>query len=472
MAHAVTRRFAVAAAGLVLVAAAAWLGAVGLDAQTYEQESRGTGEQQERGTGKKRLGAASPLLSRSPAPLLPHGPTADLVDRIDASLAQAGRYLIERRSPDGAWRSETYGAFRDGPTLTPYVMSCLFFLPQAGPDAPGAYRRGADYLAGMVDPEGRLAVGARELLFPVYTAASASRVVALQEQNERNLAAQRAWLEYLRGRQLNEALGWSRSDPEYGGWGFSIGVPQKPGPGELKERFFESNLSATIFALAAFCSAKLPQDDPSYQQALVFVRRCQNYTDDPDQRDPRFDDGGFFFIPGDPGQNKAGVAGTDRLGRERFHSYGTMTADGLRALLRCGLPPDHPRVAAARKWLERNFSAEQNPGEFEPDRLVLQDATYYYWTWAVAHAFMALRVRQIETAEGEVDWAEALAEALLRRQQSDGSWINGYTDAREDDPLVATPWAAAALAICRSTLTGERGTLATQYALSHSTREG
>ena len=52
-----------------------------------------------------------------------------------------------------------------------------------------------------------------------------------------------------------------------------------------------------------------------------------------------------------------------------------MTADGLRALLRCGLSHDHPRVVAARDWLVRNFSAESNPGEFPGDRAVLQDAT-------------------------------------------------------------------------------------------------
>jgi len=412
--HVVTRRFAVAAACLLLVAAA-------------------------------------------PGTL---GAEAEPVDRIDAFLAQAGRFLLDQQSPDGAWRSQVYGAFRDGPTLTPYVMSCLFWLPQAGPKAPAAHRRGVDYLVEFMDDAGHLTVGPRELLFPVYTAASASRVVVLQDPRPRNLRAQQAWLAYLRSRQLNEALGWSRSDPEYGGWGFSLGIPHKPGPGEPRERFFESNLTATIFGLAALRSARVPHDDPAYEQALVFVRRCQNFPDDPTQRDSRFDDGGFFFAPGDPGQNKAGIAGVDRFGQERFHSYGTMTADGLRALLRCGLEPDHPRVASARRWLDERFSAEHNPGRFEPDRLVLQDATYYYWTWAVAHAFLALHVREIDTAEGRVDWPRSLAEALLARQQSDGSWINPYTDAREDDPLVATPWAAASLAICRSMLTGERKTLA------------
>ena len=80
----------------------------------------------------------------------------------------------------------------------------------------------------------------------------------------------------------------------------------------------------------------------------------------------------------------------DRFGHARFHSYGTMTADGLRALLRCGLAENHPRVVAARRWLAQNFSATHNPGGFAGDRAVLRDATYYYWTWAAAHALLAL----------------------------------------------------------------------------------
>jgi len=385
------------------------------------------------------------------------GTRGELVRRIDGSLAKAGRLLDQEQASDGAWRSRTYGAFRDGPSLTPYVLSALWFVPQAGPAGETAFRRGVDYLLGPVGGDGRLKVGSRELLFPVYTSAMASRVVVLGERSPRNLRAQQAYLAYLRGRQLNEALGWEPSDLEYGGWGFSLDVPGKPAPGRLKDLFVESNLSATLFALGALKSARVPGDDPAYAQALVFVRRCQNFSDDPARADPRFDDGGLFFIPGDPNQNKAGPAGADRFGRPRFHSYGTMTADGMRALLCCGLPKDHVRVRAARKWLEWNFSAAANPGAFAPDRAVLQNATYYYWTWAAAHAFLAVDASQIETRSGSVRWAEVLAEELLGRQEGDGSWVNPFTDAKEDDPLVATPWAAAALAICRGAITGAWG---------------
>ncbi|MCY2929126.1 MAG: hypothetical protein NTV86_06450 [Planctomycetota bacterium] len=378
---------------------------------------------------------------------------AALVARIDRSLAAAGRFLIDRQSPDGAWRSQTYGALRLGPALTPYVISALYFMPQAGPDTRLAYRKGVDYLVSFVGPDGRIRNRPGELLFPVYTAAMASRMVRLEDPSGPNLAAHRAWLEFLRARQFDEALGWSPADPDYGGWGFSILPPRRPAEGDLRPPMCESNLTATVFATAALISGKLPRSDRAFERTLVFAQRCQNFPPAPDQADERFDDGGFFFRPGDSAQNKAGPAGDGRAGRPRFHSYGTMAADGVRVLIRCGLPPDHPRVVAAREWLTRNFDPSHNPGHFESDREVLRDATYYYWTWSAAHAFAALRLEHWEGPKGRVEWARLLAEELIARQSREGSWSSRFTDAKEDDPLVATPWAAAALAICRQSLT-------------------
>ena len=376
-----------------------------------------------------------------------------LVADIDRSLAAAGRFLIARQSPDGAWRSRTYGALKLGPALTPYVISSLYFMPRGGPDARAAYRKGVDYLVAFVGPDGHIQDKPGELLFPVYTAAMASRMVRLEAPSERNLAAHRAWLEFLRARQLDESLGWSVADEDYGGWGFSILPPRRPAEGDLRPPFCESNLTATVFAMAALISGKLPRSDRAFERTLVFAQRCQNVSATPGEADERFDDGGFFFRPGDAAQNKAGPAGTDRAGRPRFHSYGTMTADGVRVLVRCGLPADHPRVVAARGWLTKNFDPAHNPGRFESDREVLRDATYYYWAWSAAHAFAAFGLEHWDGPGGRVDWAPLLARELLSRQKADGSWSSRYTDAKEDDPLVATPWAAAALAICRQALT-------------------
>src|SRR5262249_21242581 len=149
--------------------------------------------------------------------------------------------------------------------------------------------------------------------------------------------ARDAWLAYLRQRQLTEELGWRPEDKEYGGWGYCRGLPRKPTPGVISLPLIESNLSATLLALAALRGAGVPGDDLAVRKALTFVVRCQN---GPPGRhgDERFDDGGFFFIYDDPVRNKAGALGQGAAGRPRFASYGSTTADGLRALLICGVP--------------------------------------------------------------------------------------------------------------------------------------
>lgn len=375
-------------------------------------------------------------------------PADDLGGRIDRSLGAATRALIRAQSPDGAWRSPTYGVFRDGLALTPSVLKAVAF----GPDVEGAgpaRQRGAAYLAGCIRSDGSIDAGPFSLTYPVYTASTAVVVLGRIEVPD-GRRARDAWLRDLRRRQLTENLGWGPSDPAFGAWGYAIEPPTKRDTEPRSPGAIDADLSSTLFAVGALRLAGVDSSDPSIRKALAFAQRCQNLPEDGSAPDAAFDDGGFFFSPTDPVRNKAGAAGKDRGGRTRYHSYGSTTADGLRALLRCGLSPDHPRVVAARDWLERHFSASTNPGVFEPIREDERDATYYYYAWSVAHAFRALELRKVRTSGREVDWAAALSEELLRRQRSDGTWANRFTAAKEDDPLIATSFAAAALGISRA----------------------
>jgi squalene-hopene/tetraprenyl-beta-curcumene cyclase len=367
--------------------------------------------------------------------------------RIDRTLSAAARYLLAQQAADGAWRSETYGAFKDGGSLTPLVLHALLASPPS-PKLESACRKGTAYLASMARPDGTIDEGPYGLSYPVYTAALAVAVLS-GPGHANHRPARDAWLAYLRRRQLTEDLGWQPADKAYGGWGFSPGLPQKPGPGAPLPPLTESNLSATVFALEALRAAGCAADDLAFTKALTFVRRCQNHADDPTRRDPAFDDGGFFFIYDDAVRNKAGVAGKDRAGNARFFSYGSTTADGLRCLLACGLPADDARVMAARGWLEKNFSAETHPGNYAEDRESARPSVYYYYSWSVARALSAAGVSEVATKTGKVRWAEALADALIKRQRPDGSWCNDAVAVREDDPVMATALAASALAVCR-----------------------
>ena len=379
----------------------------------------------------------------------PHKP-ADLRARIDEANVAAVRFLLSKQSADGAWRSETYGTLTDGITLTPPVMKTLMFGPPSD-EALGAIQQAAEYLRSWVNDDGSIELEARMPDFPVYSA-SLSVIALSRLPMEGFVDARDAWLSFLREHQLTEQLGWDRVDPAFGGWGYSIFPPRKPQGTTIERPPFDADLSSTLFAIGALRLAGVWVDDPAIENALVFVKRCQNYNEVGDAVDSQFDDGGFFFTPTNDLQNKAGIAGTDSQGRLRYHSYGSATADGLRALLRCGLQPDHPRVEAARRWLEDHFSTTTVPGQFEPMREHDRDAGYYYYCWSVSHAFRQLTITTVQQGGRTVNWAADLAQELLRRQRKDGSWANHHSFVKEDDPLIATTLAAAALANCRQAM--------------------
>jgi squalene-hopene/tetraprenyl-beta-curcumene cyclase len=335
-----------------------------------------------------------------------------------------------------------------------------------------AIRKGVDYLVNMVQADGRIDAGPRGLSYPVYTAAYTVLVLS-HPKNSPYRKARDAWLSFLRARQLTEELGWQSADREYGGWGYARGLPRKPKPGETAPPLTESNLSATVAALLALRAAGVPATDPAFQKALTFVQRCQNYRvanasgwddriptrsvseDAPKLRDLHFDDGGFFFIYDDPVRNKAGVAGTDSQGRQRYTSYGSTTADGLRTLLSCGLPSTDHRVRAARSWLEKNFNPADHPGNYARERLGDRSALYVYYCCSVSQAFRMLGLQEVQTAAGKSRWAQALADELLKRQRPDGSWINPARAVREDEPVLATSFATLTLSRCRECLAGD-----------------
>lgn len=369
--------------------------------------------------------------------------------QVDAALAKAAAWLVDGQGEDGSWRSGEYGALRDGASLTPTVCTTLYYLPQGGRATREAFDRGRAFLAGLVDEQGALV---EEFYpFPIYSAATASWVAVLGDQDEHARRVQKAWIAFLRRRQFTEALGWSEDDAQFGGWGYTVRPPQKP-EAEAAAPLPDANISATLFALGGLSNAQTPLDDPAIIAARRFVTRCQNFARGAESSDEPAFDGGFYFSPTDHARNKAGKIG---VGGESssYRSYGSATADGLRALLRCGYEPAHPRVTAAADWLRRNFSAAHNPGDFAEEHARLRDSYYYYYCWSAAHALLHLGqgpfVQRHDDGASDTDWVKQLTKALLARQSDDGAWRNRFRDAKEDDPLVATPLAAAALAVCR-----------------------
>jgi hypothetical protein len=108
------------------------------------------------------------------------------------------------------------------------------------------------------------------------------------------------------------------------------------------------------------------------------------------------------------------------------------------------LEKDDPRVVAARHWLEDRFRPDMHIGKYAADREAARPSLYYYYGASAAQAF-----RPSGEISNHPHWARELAESVLAKQRSDGSWINSAVDVREDDPFVATSLAIQILAACR-----------------------
>ena len=340
-------------------------------------------------------------------------------------------YLLSKQSEDGAWRSDVYGHFKHGDALTPLTIVALQRAPES-PEINAAIDRGIRWLMRYViaqkGPKEAHAIDG-ELQYPVYTASLT--IVALSDPRQSEYAKIRdAWVNFLLAHQFTTANGWNEGDWQFGGWGYSGIVPKKP-PIGLPPAVLEANLSATAHALMALSKAGIVKDHPSYERAYLLVRRCRN------------SDGGFFFTPGDPIRNKAGM--DSKPGEKpRYRSYGSATADGLRCLK--VLIDAHffgevfedfdGQIRETDKWLLNRFKPATvffHHGDFTPDRDKDRDAAFFYYAAALS-----------EHIGGGVLRDEIL-EAVLVRQREDGAWKNGLNTLREDDPIVATALAMMAL---------------------------
>ena len=302
-----------------------------------------------------------------------------------------GRPLfVSKQSADGAWRSETYGALRDGPSLTPLVIGAVLFLPQAGPRGQACAGQGRRLPGRLRQRRGEAQRGRANSSFRLY-----GRL----------------------GQPGGGAGAARRADPARAGG--VAGLPPRP----ATQRGVGLAARGPGVRRLGLCVGRAPQTGPRQTQGLL----------------ARVEPGGHDLCAG---RLAVGQGAPERSGlcpgagvreavperqrraggrrwevrrrrvllhpRRRRAKQGRGRRDGsLRPraapLLRhddgrraAGVAPLRPggrpsaRGGPARKWLVRNFSAAHNPGDFPGDRAVLRDATYYYWTWAASHAFLAV----------------------------------------------------------------------------------
>ena len=338
---------------------------------------------------------------------------------VDLTLAKAARYLWAQQSEDGGWHSTTYGLLGSGQSLTPFVLDVLVRVPtDVLVPPPEKLQRALAFIRSHTDDTG--AVGRMDLLLPDYpNYSTALAVTALCRARPSGWAqAVAAMVRYLRRQQFTEANGWQRDDAPYGAWGMGGDRRVPPSPGHV-------DLSMTRHVLEALSATGVPPSDPAFRKAAVYVERCHNF--EPSRPDAR--DGGFYFSTVVLDANKAGPDA------EGYRSYGTATADGILALLAMGRSPEDERVQAARSWLERHHLSDRATGFVGEAYKRWPAGLRFYYAASATKAFRKLAAAQ----------SESVSQSLQTEQTPDGSWANPENLVKEDDPLIATPFAVRAL---------------------------
>ena len=335
---------------------------------------------------------------------------------IKAAIDRATAYLVETgQADDGSFSPQV------GPAVTALAVAGL--VKSGTPaDAP-AVQKAITYLLSFKQPNG--GIHPPESLVSNYETAITMMALAACNTDGKYDADIKAAEAFVKGLQWDNGEGPGPSDPAYGGAGY--GKKNRP------------DLSNTAFLIEALRSTGVGEDDPAIQRALVFVSRTQN-LEGPDNTLPfaaKNPDGGFYYTPAAGGESQAGTTPAGGL-----RSYGSMTYAGLKSMVFAGLSKDDPRVKAAITWLGKHYTFEENPG--------LGDAGLYYYFHTAARALDVLGEETFSDAQGVAHpWRSELADALIRRQQDDGSWINENPRWMEGDPNLVTAYALLALSYCR-----------------------
>ena len=354
--------------------------------------------------------------------------TREIRERAAAALEKGLAYLGKAQGQDGGWHSLTYGQLKGGAALTTFVLYALSHAPAEWRKKQAeTIARGFEFLRAGFARRGTIACPDGSLDHPTYGAA-----LWLRSRRWLELAGEERvrgdLLTYLLAAQCAEARGFEKESPSYGGWDFL-------GQGDAHGVTTGTNVSVTCLVVEALAEelghepgGKLLREfEAALGRAVAWTSRCQQK------------DGGFCFTPEPMSLNNKAEFKDDA--RHEPRAYGTATCDGIRALLACGVKADDPRVAKAAVWLGERPSLELVPG-FEglpPERGWQRGLRFYYYA-SLARVLTSLPAADVTSRR------KALIEMLLKLQRGDGSYLNESDRMRENDPLIATGLAVAALA--------------------------
>ncbi|MCC6286106.1 MAG: hypothetical protein IT439_12540 [Phycisphaerales bacterium] len=367
--------------------------------------------------------------------------------RAEAMIEKSIAYLRAQQDASGGFVVNPQGP--NLPAITGLVLTGALLDHNVDPADP-LVTGSAAYILKFRQPDG----GIYDRILPSYNTAICVSALTLLEGEEAK-AAVGTGVGFLRTLQYGETAATSGEagtqtkpvgpdHPFYGGVGYGSGG-----------RPDNSNLN---FFLQALQDAGVAHDDPAVKRAVVFLSRTQMLDATNDQA---FADGsrqgGFVYSTG-PNEASPGAGESkgpmieetlsDGTVASRLRAYGSMTYAGFKSFAYARLAPDDPRVVAAKGWISRNYTLEENPG-------VGTDGLYYYLMTfgramdASGRRLSGARNDGVDVLEGDTpatrDWANDLVDRLAALQNEDGSFRSVDDRWMENNPVLITAYALIAL---------------------------
>ena len=371
--------------------------------------------------------AVTPLTAQNTVTGSPDGDVS-LKLEIERAIAKGATYLTGQQDPEtGSWSDPTL------PAISALAISALMGDPNLDLNAgnPAAADKGYEFLLTNVKSDG----GIYGKGLATYNT-SLSIMALAQSGNEKHLPVIAKARRLLINQQQDFDKRGETDNLFDGGIGYG-------------GSYAHSDLSNTHFAMEAlYYSRKVLADteydessdfDLDWEAAIDFVSLVQNSEATVERIGEGFglreeDEGGFVYFPTSTKSDQIPIKGDDGRERTALRSYGSMSYAGLLAFIYADMDRDDPRVASVMRWLQNNYTLEENPG------MDAQGLFYYYHTMSKALAITG--TKKLVAPEGNrIDWKKDLALKIMSLQGQDGSWINQESNRwMEDDTTMVTAY--------------------------------
>lgn len=356
------------------------------------------------------------------------------------------KFLLDKQMENGSWNMH--------PAMTGLAITAMLRSgKELTIEQKEAVQRGVKFILTCVKPTGAIFGGGDSDRYPNYSTAICTMALLATGDKElipvvRNARA------FLIGSQFDEGdtikmtladgttqeIKVTPDDPSYGGIGY--GRRMRPDLSNMQWAVEAIRLTEALETQAGGgegATSKL-----HWNKAIAFLSRCQNLPESNDQswaKNAREEDkGGFVYMPGftfaeEPVDDP----------KAPLRSYGSMTYAGLKSFIYAELKKDDPRVQSAYRWIQHNYTLEDNP------RMGQQGLYYYYHT--LAKGLTAYGEDTLKLADDKVvDWRYDLMKKLVTLQKTDlakgvGYWQNDNNRWWENDPVLCTSYSLLAIEI-------------------------